>query len=638
MARALLAALATLLLVGVMALLIVESRAVKEDYYVAHAERMRAIETTKNDLTAILQGSRGAFKDGRSTPTSVELAFARLSDNNLVLQQLHDPEVPDAPLQQQLVAYNAALTRFGINGTAFSLRQNALADALRRLQEESPAVVKDLRRFDLRIQSQNSFSLAIDIIEFASGQGRADPDRLAARIESMRTDATVEARAPGRLDDFVAAASAVLTEHAAAEAALESISNSTVADQLWALSDLILLENRRIVDRAERARLLLSVCSILLLVGVGFVMWRLQSSYRDLNKSNSELGHLNNSLEDRVHSRTEELTEAYDELQESQVQLVQAEKMSSLGELVAGISHEINTPLWYLINNATVVQERLTSISEFCKIAESMVDAVKSRQSVNEAVSRGLIDLDSHLQDGMTEDIDEAKDLIQDSIDGLEELTELAQSLKDFSRLDRAQQGEFSINDGLDKTLLIVKNKLKSKVTVHKHYEEVPQIECSPSQINQVFLNLITNAADAITESGEILVRTWAEGDNVCTSIADTGCGIPEDILAKVRNPFFTTKEVGKGTGLGLSIVDRIVTAHGGELKIESEAGKGTIMTVVLPIKSVAAEAVSDVDAAQQVATEAVAGGEAAEQLAAEASNDSNASDEEKPTADLATV
>ena len=259
--------------------------------------------------------------------------------------------------------------------------------------------------------------------------------------------------------------------------------------------------------------------------------------------------------------------------------------MSSLGELVAGISHEINTPLWYLMSNSAVVQERLTEVSSLLDVAESMVQAAKTRTSVKETVSAGLVSLNSMLSAGMKEDVDEATDLIQDSIEGLEELTELAQSLKDFSRLDRAKQGQFNVNEGLNKTLLIVKNKIKVNSTVHKHYGEVPDILCSPSQINQVFLNLIVNASDAIDKQGDIVLHTWEKDGKVGIRVADTGCGIPEDELTKVRDPFFTTKDVGEGTGLGLSIVNQIVTAHHGELLIESTVGKGTTITVELPIK-----------------------------------------------------
>ena len=132
-------------------------------------------------------------------------------------------------------------------------------------------------------------------------------------------------------------------------------------------------------------------------------------------------------------------------------------------------------------------------------------------------------------------------------------------------------------------------------MTIHKHFDEVPAIFCSPSQINQVFLNLITNAADAIQDSGEIVIKSWAENGSVKVSVADTGCGIPEHVLDKVRDPFFTTKEVGKGTGLGLSIVDRIVSAHGGTLDIQSEVGSGTIITVTLPRENQAEQSTAEI-------------------------------------------
>ncbi len=594
MLRVFLAALAAILLVGVLSVLIVESRAVKEDYYAAHAGRMRAIETSRNDLTDVIEGSQDAFADGRAIPTSISIALARLRENNDLLQGAEERLLENTAVKTQLAAYDAQVNRFVRNGQAFAASQNDFALALRDLQEESPLVVKELRRFNLRVESQNAFSLAIDVIEFATGDSVQSSENLLERIAVLRDNRAIKARAPGTLASFADAATDVIDKRSAAMEALQMVAGSRIVETLWTLSNEIVDDNRRTVSRAEMARLLLSVCTVLLLLGAGYAMFRLQSSYRDLNRSNRELESVNNSLEERVTERTHELSDAYDELKESQVQLVQAEKMSSLGELVAGISHEINTPLWYLISNSTVLQERMESISEFCSIAERMLEAVKSKESVKESVSRGLVDMQRMLNDGMKDDVDEARDLIQDSIEGLEELTELAQSLKDFSRLDRARHGEFNVNDGLDKTLLIAKNKLKNKVSVHKHYGDVPTIRCSPSQINQIFLNLLTNAADAIEESGDIVIRTLAEDDKVRISISDTGSGIPEEVMAKIRDPFFTTKDVGKGTGLGLSIVDQIVTAHGGELIIESEHGKGTTVTVVLAIDSIDPEQQSD--------------------------------------------
>lgn len=583
MLRALLAALAAILLVVVLSVLIVESRAVQEDYYVEHAERMRAIETSKNDLTTIIQGTQSAFEDGRPVSAAIRLAFARLTENNALLQSSDERLRGNVAVDTLMLTYDSELNGFVRDGQAFTARQNAFAEALRTLQDESPLVVKDLRRFNLRLESQNAFSLAIEVIEFATSGGGNDR-QLAERIATLQSSSAIRSKAPGALDTFAGAASDVIEQRAAAATALQTITSNRMVENLWTLSNEILNDNRSTVSRAERAGLLLSVCTVLLLIAGGYAMFRLQSSYRELNKSNRDLESANNTLEDRVSERTQELSGAYDDLKESQVQLVQAEKMSSLGELVAGISHEINTPLWYLISNSTVLQERMDLVSELIEIVEKMIAAVKSHSDVKESVSRGLIDMQHLLSDGLKEDIDEAKDLIQDSIDGLEELTELAQSLKDFSRLDRARYGEFNVNEGIDKTLLIAKNKLKNKVTVHKHYDDVPTVHCSPSQINQIFLNLLTNAADAIEESGDIVIRTVAQNNKVRISFADTGSGISPDAMSKIRDPFYTTKEVGKGTGLGLSIVDQIVTSHGGELLIESQLNKGTTVTIVLPV------------------------------------------------------
>ena len=367
------------------------------------------------------------------------------------------------------------------------------------------------------------------------------------------------------------------------------------------------------VARVDQARLMLAVYAVVLLLAVGFVAFRLHGSYREINGANDELARLNESLEQRVTERTNELAGTLTDLKESQVQLVQAEKMSSLGQLVAGISHEINTPLLYLANNAELIQERVglmrrfltTCLGAFSIKAEDFPD----RAEYQARFVHALKDVKLMLRDDDLEaSLAEAEDLTRDSIAGLAELTEMAQSLKDFSRLDRAPIANFDVNNGLDKTLVIAKNILKHKATVRKFYGEVPEIQCSPSQINQVFLNIITNAAQAIETHGEIVITTRLHDANrVAIQISDTGCGIPEENLSKIRDPFFTTKEVGTGTGLGLSIVDEIIRSHHGELLVESEVGKGSVFTVVLPIKQAAhAQAAETEMPEQEMLAEAV--------------------------------
>jgi signal transduction histidine kinase len=340
-----------------------------------------------------------------------------------------------------------------------------------------------------------------------------------------------------------------------------------------------------------------------LLAAVGFVALRLHGSYREINRANYELAQLNESLEQRVAERTNELSGTLADLQESQVQLVQAEKMSSLGQLVAGISHEINTPLLYLANNAELIQERIGMMRNFVASCAAAF-AIKSEDFADRSEYQmkfvsALKDMKIMLrEDELEATLQETEDLTRDSIAGLAELTEMAQSLKDFSRLDRAPVASFDVNAGIDKTLLIAKNIVKHKANVRKFYGEIPEIECSPSQINQVFLNIVSNAAQAIATHGEIVITTrLRDPQHVAIRIADTGCGIPEENLAKIRDPFFTTKEVGTGTGLGLSIVDEIIRSHGGELLVESVVGKGSAFTIVLPIKHSAKHAHEDTTA-----------------------------------------
>lgn len=586
MLRVSLAVLAGVSIVIVLSLLIVESRTVKDEYYVSHADRSRAIDAIESDIATALDAFESAYASGQIVPLSNELVLARLIDNNERLQLLADLPRRSLEFESALVAFDDEFRQFVANGTTFSERQNATAEALQSLQKDAPIVVRELRDDGLQAQSQLVFMLALDLIEFASDRLRSDATQFHERIESARSDTAPDSSAAELYRSVLDVAKAIVDEHTAAKFALVAVRTSSAPTILSATRSAVLDANREIVRRAERARFLLSMCAVLLLVGAAYTLIRLQASYRELNNSNARLEKANSSLEERVAARTTLLSKANSDLKESQSQLIHAEKMSSLGQMVAGISHEINTPLWYLMNNSSVIEERLETMTELCAVAQSMTTGARSRDLIKDAIRCGLVDMDRLLKGGIEDDIDEAKNLIQDSIFGLEELTSLAQGLKDFSRLDRAIQGQFNVNEGLDKALLVASNKIKNRIGVHKYYRDVPSIYCSASQINQVFLNLLTNAADAISGSGEIVLQTWKEDDHVLISISDSGAGIPADVLPNILDPFFTTKEVGKGTGLGLSIVDQIITKHEGEIQIESEPGEGTCITVTLPISN----------------------------------------------------
>lgn len=593
--RAFLAIFAGVSIVIVLSLLIVESATVKNDYYVSHADRTRVIDAIEKDVDAILETMDNAYVTGQKLPSSIESKFSRLSEGNQSLQLLAELPRPHPEFQSLLFVLDDELGRFIGEGRIFLERQNVKAIALQTLQQEAAKLVRELRENNLPEESETIFVLAIDLIEFATSPIRTDATQLRERIDNARIALASEPRVAERTPGVLNAATTVIDEHTAVQSALVAASTSATRAVISATRNAVLDANREIVGRAERARFLLSMCAVLLLVGATYTLIRLQASYRELNKSNARLEIANNSLEERVAARTALLSKANSDLKDSQSQLIHAEKMSSLGQMVAGISHEINTPLWYLMNNSSVIQERLEKMTELCGVAKSMTAGARSPDSIREAIRGGLRDMVRLLKGGLEDDIDEARDLIQDSISGLEDLTLLAQGLKDFSRLDRAVHGEFDVNEGLDKALLVASNRVKGRITVHKYYRDVPSVYCSASQINQVFLNLLTNAADAISGSGDIVIQTWEEDGNVHIGISDSGSGIPADVLPNILDPFFTTKEVGKGTGLGLSIVDQIVTKHNGEVHIESEAGEGTCVTVTLPVSG-CDERVSELD------------------------------------------
>jgi signal transduction histidine kinase len=325
-----------------------------------------------------------------------------------------------------------------------------------------------------------------------------------------------------------------------------------------------------------------------LLILIGYLALRLIASYRLLNAANEE-------LERRVIERTRELSEALRQLKESEAQLIQSEKMSSLGQMVAGVVHEINTPLAYVKNSLGSVSGMLQDLTRLEVETEKLLELLRTGAANPQDLAE---------QFGLTERLiaqlraehalEEVDTLAKDGLHGIGQISEIVGNLKNFSRLDRSKVASFNLNEGLDTTLAIARHELKHHV-VKKQYGDIPPITCSPSQINQVFLNLVTNAAQAMGPGqGEIRITTRREGAaHVAVEVADNGKGIPPDVLPKIFDPFFTTKEVGKGTGLGLSIVYKIVEQHGGRISVDSTIGVGTRFTVVLPLQPPAAAAVA---------------------------------------------
>jgi signal transduction histidine kinase len=468
--------------------------------------------------------------------------------------------------------------------------QTAYVASVAFLRESGTRVIEQLRSQHFDRAASDAFQLVVGTLDFSGPHPSVQESELRRLLTTLARDQRAE-QLPSEVERLRGVVDTVLTSKSRIDTKLGQLAAAPVVEKTAVLAQTSQGLYQTAVARVDRARLMLSVYAVALLAAVGLIALRLRSSYREINAANEELEELNQSLEQRVAERTNELAGTLADLKESQVQLVQAEKMSSLGQLVAGISHEINTPLLYLANNAELVRERIGLMREFvttCVAAFAVKsEDFKDRAEYQAKFVHALKDVKTMLRDQDLEGIlEEAEDLTRDSIEGLGDLTAMAQSLKDFSRLDRAPTASFDVNAGLEKTLLIAKNVVKHKANVTKFYGDIPEIECSPSKINQVFLNIITNAAQAIERHGEIAISTTLhDADHVAIRVADTGCGIPPENLARIRDPFFTTKEVGHGTGLGLSIVDEIIRSHHGQLLVESEVGKGSAFTVVLPIK-----------------------------------------------------
>ncbi|BDV43721.1 hypothetical protein GURASL_26440 [Geotalea uraniireducens] len=271
------------------------------------------------------------------------------------------------------------------------------------------------------------------------------------------------------------------------------------------------------------------------------------------------------------------LEEAYGELKSAHAQMLQKEKMASIGQLAAGVAHEINNPIGFITSNLGTLGKYQDKLATFIKTLEEMLAASGDQAVIAEiAAGRKQLKIDYVL--------DDIGSLIAESLDGADRVRKIVQDLKSFSRVDEAECKMASVHECLDSTINIVWNEIKYKATLNKDYGDIPLIKCYPQQLNQVFMNLLVNAAHAIDKQGEIAVRTWTDEKSLFVSIADTGAGIPVENLSRIFEPFFTTKEVGKGTGLGLSISYDIVKKHGGDLSVASEVGVGTTFTVRLPM------------------------------------------------------
>ncbi len=303
-------------------------------------------------------------------------------------------------------------------------------------------------------------------------------------------------------------------------------------------------------------------------------------SERAVVHNDDELGKLArgfNHMMQAIQTKNGELEEAYKEISYRQAKSVQQEKMASIGQLAAGVAHEINNPTGFISSNLGALGRYSNKLAEFI---HAQGEALSSDQSPE--VLEKLKGIRKKLKiDYVLEDLEE---LIKESLDGTDRIKRIVKNLKTFARIDEKECKLADLNKCIESTLNIVWNEIKYKANVEKEYGDIPLTKCFPQKLNQVFMNLLVNASQAIEEKGKIKIKTWNGDEFINISISDTGQGIPEDRLNRIFEPFYTTKVAGVGTGLGLSISYDIVKENNGEITVDSEVGKGTTFHIKIPI------------------------------------------------------
>ncbi len=569
-------------LVGVLAFLIVQTRSVDFDGHTEIVGTLRQIKQLDAEWNVDVLRSKTGFNSNYDPvvsplPLMDSLESALRAKTNEVLGAR---TADDATLVAQLDSYRKAMDEKINSIERFKSQNSILRNSSRYLPIAANDMMEALRSETNEAGARSSAEESLNrILSDTMAYGLASDPATKLQIEQsaeslIRNASKFSPEMRERINVFASHVGTIVKQQEIGDRVLGQIAALPTAKKIDELSDAYQKQHEVSLQGMQTYRNLLIAYSVLMLALLAYLGWRLLNSYRLLNRSNDDL------------------QKANVDLKESQVYMVQAEKMSALGQMVAGIAHEINTPLAYVKGTIEVLSEQMSPMKDLANHSYQFSQMVRSPQKDRSVMSKEFEQVDALSKDMHEANvIGEMNTLMKDGLHGIEQISEIVQNLKNFSRLDRAKIDDFSVTDGLESTLLLAKNLLKNKVEIVREFAATPKIKCSPSQINQVFLNIITNAVHAMPEGraepSRITLRTALEGnDQVRIEIADNGAGIPADVLPKIFDPFFTTKAIGLGTGMGLSISFKIIQEHGGKITVDTEPGIGTAFSILLPIES----------------------------------------------------
>ncbi|CAN7746801.1 DAHL domain-containing protein [Duganella sp. LjRoot269] len=589
---------AILLLAGLLLGLYLRTRHDDATSYFANIAQLRQIR----QLDA--QWELDALKSKAGLNQNYDALVDPLHDMGELPQQLDGlaREAPDGALASAVAAYRKALRDKSALMEAFKSHNAVLRNSLAFL----PVAVDDIgaminahhgRRMVAMGQAEaaaNRVLLATLMYnEMPSEQELAEAQAELAGLNAVKASLSTDLKE--QIDLLAAHARTVLREQAIVARLLGDIAATPTAARIDAISGLLGEAQQQALRRLQTNRLYLTLLAVTLGGLLSWMALRLIRTHATIKRVNAELQQANDHLEGRVQERTVELLQANGRLQQEmaerkalQSRLVQSEKLASIGQLAAGVAHEINNPLSFLASNFSTLEHYLDSLFEMLRAYEEAESSVASQEmAAHLSDTRNRIDL-AYLK----EDIPV---LVAESRGGMNRVGKIVQDLKEFSNVELDQQWVWAdLRAGLESTLNVLAAELRQVAEVRTEFGPMLEIECLPAQLNLVFMNLLQNAMQALepqARPGRITVRTGGEGRQVWVEIADNGCGIAADVLPRIFDPFFTTRPIGKGTGLGLSLSYGIVRNHRGRIDVRSAPGEGSTFRVTLPINHHMAEA-----------------------------------------------